>query len=64
VKRLCTVVIWKPPTNPQGLITGYQICFGDESPPECYNYTADDNFHVTSEQQTMDNVDVRVRTMN
>ena len=65
LKRLCTVVIWKPPTEPLGQIVSYTLCFGscnDEiTDRECHSLTADDNFFVTSEVQRQNDVYVQVK---
>lgn len=67
LKRLCTVVIWKPPTQPSGTITSYELCFGRcsgqllrESDSTCYTFAADDNFFVTSDEMREQDTEVQV----
>lgn len=63
LKRLCTVVIWKPSPNPAGKIVGYELRF-EGMKGEIMNFSADDNFHLTSDNQRLRNVDVQVSTCN
>lgn len=61
LKRLCTVVIWKPPTSPKGVIRSYELCFGKcDVQFQCYNLSADDNFFLTSDGEREGDVDVQV----
>lgn len=61
LKHLCTVVIWKPPTVPNGEIQGYELKFINSAGlEEVFNYTATDNFQLTSDIQREENVLVQV----
>lgn len=57
VTYLCTAMVWKPPENPNGIITGYDV--------EVENVTkrvpAKKQFFVTTSTQQQNNALVRVK---
>lgn len=54
-------MIWKPPVAPNGKIVTYELCFGmNDQGVNCWNYSATDNFHITSEDQRASNALVMV----
>ena len=59
VNPLCTVVVWREPSSPAGIITGYELRF-ERSDDKVVNYSANSNFHITSDLQREQNVDVEV----
>ena len=65
LKRLCTVVIWKPPAEPNGYITMYELKFVDASGQvESFVYNKTENFHLTTTIQREQNVGVQVRGLS
>ena len=56
LNRLCTVLIWKPPTEPAGVITGYELRFGET----ILSFGPDENFYITSGDQRAQNALVEV----
>ena len=57
VTPLCTVVVWQPPTTPNGEIQGYDIRFSSGAE---MSLSASLNFHVTTEAQRTANPPVQV----
>ncbi len=53
------MVVWQPPANPNGIITGYQVRYADRTPSTLPATTA---YSVTSENQRTSNVQVQVIT--
>ena len=54
---LCTVIVWQPPTTPNGVIQGYDIRFASGV---VMSLSASSNFHVTTEAQRTANPPVQV----
>ena len=57
VTPLCTVVVWQPPANPNGVIQGNDIKFSSGG---AITLSASLNFHVTPEAQRTANPPVQV----
>lgn len=59
--RLCTVVIWRPPTEPAGQIIRYDLRFG-QSDARIVTFTSEDNFYITTDAERSLNEIVEVRS--
>jgi hypothetical protein len=57
--RLCTVVVWRPPLQPAGVIIGYEVRF-QESSESILRFSADENFYITTDAQREINTIVQV----
>ncbi len=43
------VVVWGPPKNPNGIITGYEVKFSGSSGSENVNKEASESYHIISD---------------
>ena len=65
LKRLCTVVIWKPPVQIRGVLQLYELKFINQMGQEkVYEYSEREHFHLTNELQREQNVHVQVSFTN
>ncbi len=53
------MVVWQPPTNPNGIITGYQVRYAGGAPS---TLPATTTYSVASENQRTSNVQIQVIT--
>ena len=58
LNRLCTVIIWKPPKDTAGVLTGYDFMM--EGFEEIRYYEPESNFYITSDTERKSNALVRV----
>ncbi len=49
VRVFTDVVVWGPPQNPNGIITGYEVKFSGSSGSESVNKEASESYHIISD---------------
>lgn len=60
VQRLCTVVVWQAPLQPNGQIVGYDLEFLNSGQSNIRSLDTGVNFYITSISERATGTDVRV----
>ena len=61
VQALCTVIAWKAPSEPNGLILSYELEFVSDQEVSTVSHQSQDLIYITTQQQRSPGTSVRVR---